>query len=114
MSLRPPEGDPAALGAVAAAAALADRQLSAVELTRGYLAQIERCNGQINAYLHVDEAGALAQAAASDERRARGSAHHPLDGIPFGIKDNMIRLACGIENSNDIIADLAQALDVLN
>ena len=29
----------------------------------------------------------------------------------FGIPDNMIRLACGIENAADLIADLAQALD---
>ena len=29
----------------------------------------------------------------------------------FGIPDNMIRLACGIENAEDLIADLAQALD---
>lgn len=29
----------------------------------------------------------------------------------FGIPDNMIRLSCGIENSSDLIADLAQALD---
>ncbi|MGE4070060.1 MAG: amidase [Lysobacterales bacterium] len=108
MNFRPPEGDPAALGAVAAAAALADGRLSAVELTRAYLQQIERCNGQINAYLHVDEAGALAQAAASDERRARGSAHHPLDGIPFGIKDNIavagMPLTAGMEVRRQRIA----------
>ncbi|MEX2168064.1 MAG: aminotransferase class I/II-fold pyridoxal phosphate-dependent enzyme [Pirellulales bacterium] len=29
----------------------------------------------------------------------------------YGIPDNMIRLACGIENSEDLIADLAQALE---
>ena len=29
----------------------------------------------------------------------------------FGITDNMIRLACGIENVEDLIADLAQALE---
>jgi cystathionine gamma-synthase len=29
----------------------------------------------------------------------------------YRIPDNMIRLACGIENSDDLIADLAQALD---
>jgi cystathionine gamma-synthase len=34
-----------------------------------------------------------------DERRA------------LGIPDNMIRLSCGIENSEDLIADLAQALE---
>ena len=30
----------------------------------------------------------------------------------FGITDNMIRLSCGIENAEDLIADLAQALEV--
>lgn len=29
----------------------------------------------------------------------------------FGIPDNMIRLSCGIENSEDLVADLAQALE---
>ncbi len=28
----------------------------------------------------------------------------------FGIFDNMIRLACGIENPEDLVADLDQAL----
>jgi cystathionine gamma-synthase len=29
----------------------------------------------------------------------------------FGIPDNMIRLSCGIENTEDLIADLRQALE---
>ena len=29
----------------------------------------------------------------------------------FGIPDNMIRLSCGIENAEDLIADLKQALE---
>ena len=29
----------------------------------------------------------------------------------LGIPDNMIRMACGIEDADDLIADLAQALD---
>ena len=29
----------------------------------------------------------------------------------FGIPDNMIRLSCGIENPEDLIADLRQALE---
>ncbi len=36
--------------------------------------------------------------------------HSPEDRRRFGIHDNMIRLACGIENTEDLIADLAQAL----
>jgi cystathionine gamma-synthase len=35
----------------------------------------------------------------------------PEERRAFGIPDNMIRLACGIENSADLIADLSQALD---
>ena len=34
----------------------------------------------------------------------------PEERVGFGITDNMIRLACGIENNEDIIADLEQAL----
>jgi cystathionine gamma-synthase len=33
------------------------------------------------------------------------------DRRSYGIPDNMIRLSCGIENPDDLIADLAQALD---
>lgn len=35
----------------------------------------------------------------------------PQQRVEFGITDNMIRLACGIENTEDIIADLRQCLD---
>ena len=34
----------------------------------------------------------------------------PADRRKFGIPDNMIRLSCGIENPEDLVADLAQAL----
>jgi cystathionine gamma-synthase len=34
----------------------------------------------------------------------------PADRKRYGIPDNMIRLACGIENAEDLIADLEQAL----
>lgn len=35
----------------------------------------------------------------------------PEERAKFGIPDNMIRLSCGVENADDLIADLAQALD---
>ena len=34
----------------------------------------------------------------------------PEERRQFGIPDNMIRLACGLENAEDLIADLKQAL----
>jgi len=38
--------------------------------------------------------------------------YSPEDRQRFGIDDNMIRLSCGIEDTADLIADLAQALEV--
>ena len=35
----------------------------------------------------------------------------PEERTQFGIPDNMIRLSCGIENTDDLVADLAQALE---
>lgn len=35
----------------------------------------------------------------------------PEQRATFGIADNMIRMACGIENPDDLVADLAQALE---
>ena len=35
----------------------------------------------------------------------------PEDRQRFGIPDNMIRMSCGIESADDLIADLSQALD---
>ena len=35
----------------------------------------------------------------------------PEDRCRFGIPDNMIRLSCGIENAEDLIDDLKQALE---
>ena len=37
--------------------------------------------------------------------------YSPEERTSFGIPDNMIRLACGIEDAKDLIADLTQALE---
>ena len=34
----------------------------------------------------------------------------PEERVQYGIPDNMIRMACGIEDADDLIADLDQAL----
>lgn len=40
--------------------------------------------------------------------------YSPAERAAFGIADNMIRLACGIEDSSDLIADLSVALECAN
>ncbi len=78
--------------------ALAEKKVSSVELTRLYLGRIGRLNGELNAFITVDEPRALAGAKRADERRAKGEAH-PLLGIPIAHKDIIctreLRTTCG-------------------
>jgi aspartyl-tRNA(Asn)/glutamyl-tRNA(Gln) amidotransferase subunit A len=66
---------------------LAARKISAVELTAACIARTKAVDGRVHAFNSFDEADALAQARASDARRAEGRALGPLDGIPVGLKD---------------------------
>ena len=67
---------------------LKQRKLSSVELTKQYLARIEKADAQIGSYITVCPDEALAAAGKADERIARGEATL-LSGIPVGIKDNI-------------------------
>ncbi len=64
-------------------------ELSATELVRECLDAIERLNPALNAFVFVDEEGALAEAAKVDSavREQRLSELGPLAGVPFGVKD---------------------------
>jgi aspartyl-tRNA(Asn)/glutamyl-tRNA(Gln) amidotransferase subunit A len=64
---------------------LAGGQVSSVELTQAYLDRIGAVDGQVKAYLSVDEAGALGAARAVD---AKPKAERlPWEGVPIGLKD---------------------------
>ena len=80
------------------AGALKQKKISSVELSRVHLERIGRLNGALNAFITVDEEGALAQAKRADERIARGEAD-PLTGIPIAHKDILctrgMRTTCG-------------------
>jgi len=74
------------LGVAETAQALAGGSTSSVELTRHLLARVDAAQ-DLGAFLVVDAEHALAQARASDERRARGASLGPLDGVPLAHKD---------------------------
>jgi aspartyl-tRNA(Asn)/glutamyl-tRNA(Gln) amidotransferase subunit A len=80
---------PHAASATQLAQAVAEGTVSAVDATRDYLSRIERFGAQLNAYLHVDADGALAQAERIDADRARGVRLGALAGVPIGLKDNL-------------------------
>ena len=65
---------------------LASKQTSSVEMTQTFLSRIAQFNPSINAYIALNEAKTLAQAAIADARIAAGDAA-PLTGIPFAQKD---------------------------
>ena len=70
----------------ALAQALADREISSVELTQFYLDRINRLDPTFNAFITVDAEKSLAQAKAADSLRATGKAGL-LTGIPVAHKD---------------------------
>ena len=65
---------------------LKSKQISATELAQEYLAAIEAGNPAINAYITLDKAATLIEAAAADARIAAGHAT-ALTGVPIAYKD---------------------------
>ena len=75
------------MGATELATALVRGETTSVEITRAHLDRIGAVDPAVHAFLHVDEPGALDQAAAADARRAAGGAVPDLLGVPIAVKD---------------------------
>jgi indoleacetamide hydrolase len=75
------------LGVADAARLIRDRSITSAELTRAYLARAE-ANADLNAYITLDRAGAVAAAERADAELAAGKARGPLHGVPLVVKDN--------------------------
>jgi aspartyl-tRNA(Asn)/glutamyl-tRNA(Gln) amidotransferase subunit A len=69
------------------ASALSKKEITSVELTKAHLDRIAAVDGKLSAFLHVDNEGALAQAAEVDAKRAKGETLSPLAGVPIAVKD---------------------------
>jgi aspartyl-tRNA(Asn)/glutamyl-tRNA(Gln) amidotransferase subunit A len=97
--------------AVELAALLEAKQMSAVELTQAVIARTKAVDGRVQAFNSYDEADALAQARASDARRAAGQARGPLDGIPVGLKDLIAVTGQPLTASSKILANFVSPYD---
>lgn len=91
----PPPGAPAPvppvlerLTASEAAAAVCSGRTSSEALVRASLERA-RARMHLNAFVTLDEAGALAAARQADARRASGAPCLPLQGLPVVVKDNI-------------------------
>ena len=72
---------------VTAARMVRDGTVSARELVHDALERIAATQDSLNAFVFVDDEGALAAADAVDTARRNGAPLGPLAGVPFGVKD---------------------------
>src|SRR5262249_54258175 len=97
--------DLAYLTVAEAAALLAAKRLSPVELTAGVLAQIERLNPQIQAYATVIGDAAMAAAKVAEREIVAGDGRSPLHGIPLVLKDLIETAGIPTTASSQVLAD---------
>ena len=75
------------LSAVDAAAAIAARKLSPVELTTALLGRIEQLDPRLHVFIRLDADAAIAAAKSAEAELMAGRPRGPLHGVPVGIKD---------------------------
>jgi len=103
--------DPTLLTISEASRRIAARGLTSVDLTRAYLARIERLNPRVNAYITVTGEHALAQARVLDAETAAGRSRGPLHGIPIALKDNIDTAGVRTTAASAVYADRVPAED---
>ncbi len=82
-----PVGELHWLSAAEAAQAIADKELSPVELMKALLERIATLDPRLNAFIKLDAEAALAAAKAAEAEAMAGRLRGPLHGVPVGIKD---------------------------
>ncbi|HND61589.1 MAG TPA: Asp-tRNA(Asn)/Glu-tRNA(Gln) amidotransferase subunit GatA [Opitutaceae bacterium] len=90
---------------------LASGEISSAELTRIFIARTKSLDQRVHAFNSFDAGDALAQAVASDERRASGKALGPLDGIPIGLKDVIAVAGQPLTASSRMLANFVSPYD---
>jgi aspartyl-tRNA(Asn)/glutamyl-tRNA(Gln) amidotransferase subunit A len=86
-------------------------KITSVALVQAHLDRIAAVEPRVKAFNSYDTAHALAQAKASDDRRAAGQAGGPLDGIPVGLKDVIAVEGQPLTCSSKILANFVSPYD---
>ena len=68
---------------------IGEGQITAVEAVEASLAQIRAAESDINAFVTIDEEGAIERARKVQEAIRSGSLKGPLAGVPVAVKDNL-------------------------
>ena len=75
--------------AKAIAAAIREKEVSAVEVVQAHLDRIGEVNDDLNAVVHLCGERALDEAREADAALARGESKGPLHGVPMTLKDSL-------------------------
>ncbi len=101
-----------AMSATALARAIADRELSVLDVLMAFLNRIDRINPAVNAIVTLCPEEALAQATAMDQSFTAGT-EKPLYGLPIAIKDLVLTRGIRTTMGSPIYADFVPDIDEL-
>lgn len=90
---------------------LKNKDFSATELARAFLARVKKEDVKIHAYLSVTEDLALAQAMAVDAKISDGEEIGLLEGVPCAIKDNILIEGAQCTAASKILANYVAPYD---
>lgn len=90
---------------------LAKKEFSAREVADAYLSVAGKKKSMTNAYVTISAERAIAEAGASDARRADGSSFGPLDGVPIAYKDNILVNGIAATSATKILKDYVAPYD---
>lgn len=93
------------------ARSLADKEFSAQELTEWCLKRAGSIGQKTRSFVELYRESALAEAEASDKRRAAGQAKSVLDGLPVAHKDNILLAERSAQAGSAILAGYRAAYD---
>jgi aspartyl-tRNA(Asn)/glutamyl-tRNA(Gln) amidotransferase subunit A len=97
--------------AVELARALDSKEVSAAEVTQAFIERGAAVDGAIHAYLEVTAERALAEARSADDRRVRGEALSPYDGVPVAYKDLFVTRGVRSTSGSRILDDFVPPYD---
>ncbi len=103
--------DPTLWSSTEQAAAIARRELGAVELLDAFVARIEAVNPQVNAVCTLDIEPARLRAQTVDSSTTRGESTGPLHGLTVTIKDALETAGIVSTGGSSALRDYVPTLD---
>lgn len=92
-------------------AALDAGVMTSTELCEAFFERSEKFERKIHAFISLDKDGIITQAKASDSRRSENKLLSPCDGIPMGIKDNIVVRGQGCSCASKILEPVKSPYD---